>query len=214
MTVLIIFVKYPQPGKVKTRLGATIGMELAAEFYRVFVEQTFQLAKRCSFDAIFVAFEPAERETEILAMIPAGLKCFPQKGAHLGQRLEHAFTSAFSNGAAHVIAIGSDSPTLPAQHVAEARAKLRTHDLVLGPAEDGGYYLIGLNQVQSPLFQDIPWSSDSVLESTVAAANRLELSCFLLEKWYDVDDLTTLRRAAKDDRSGRIASLLHKVVEP
>lgn len=210
MTEIIILAKYPEPGKVKTRLGAVIGLELAADFYRIFLDCTFGIVRQSAIGKATVFYEPESRGADFRAMVPTDFRLFPQQGADLGERLSNAFERAFSNGSKKVIAVGSDSPTLPPQLLAAADLALETHDLVLGPAEDGGYCLIGLNNLYRKLFEDIEWSSDSVLDATVEQARALSLRYHFLDKWYDVDDKETLLRAAADDRSGAIQALVSK----
>ncbi|RMF63501.1 MAG: glycosyltransferase [Calditrichaeota bacterium] len=208
MNVLIVFVKYPTPGKVKTRLGAEIGVELSARLYRLFMKKTFDLAGQAGADLVLVAFEPAESADAFDDLIPAEFGRFPQRGSDLGERLEHAFRTAFRRGAGRVVIIGSDSPTLPPEFVRSAFQGLMESDVVVGPSADGGYYLIGLTTLHAGLFQGIEWSSPSVLASTLRRAAELGLQAKLLSEWYDVDDLRTLRQAAADDRTGEISRLL------
>ncbi len=208
MKAVIIFVKYPEPGKVKTRLGKTIGFDLAAELYRLFMLETFEFVRGLQATRVFVAFEPLEKRDHFEAIVPDGFECFAQQGNDLGERLIHAFEHVFAAGSEHVVAIGSDSPTLPVGYVRQAYSLLRQHDLVLGPAEDGGYYLIGLKQMHSALFRGVPWSSSSVLASTLAAAKKLNLKTAALSTWYDVDDMETLRRALDDEGNGAIAKVV------
>jgi len=158
-----------------------------------------------------VAFEPVDCAEAFRELTPVRFEIFPQSGADLGARLVHAFQTIFGLGADKVVAIGSDSPTLPPENLDLAFRKLDDHDLVLGPAEDGGYYLIGLNQPRRELFAGIEWSSDAVFASTIAAAANLKLDFESLPFWYDVDDVISLRRAAADDRSGRIAEILTRL---
>ncbi|MFQ5753895.1 MAG: TIGR04282 family arsenosugar biosynthesis glycosyltransferase, partial [bacterium] len=166
MNSIVIFVKYPTPGKVKTRLGAQVGNVLAANLYRLFMEQTFTLVKKAAVSHVFVAYEPAELLDEFNKIIPPAFHHFPQIGENLGQRLIHAFEQVFSQHSDKVIILGSDSPTLPIEIVGKAFNRLKSFDLVLGPAEDGGYYLIGLKQPNKQLFENIQWSSTSVLQAT------------------------------------------------
>jgi len=208
MKSIVIFIKYPAPGKVKTRLGAEIGAELAARVYRLFLGLTFDLARGSSAHQFLVACEPAERLAEFRKIIPPAFIPFPQRGEDLGRRMHHAFEYAFSHDAHQVIVLGSDSPTLPSAFLDEAFVRLQSCDLVLGPAEDGGYYLIGLKTPKLELFENIKWSSEAVLHTTLQRARELKLRHYLLPTWYDVDDLKTLRRAARDDASGRIQSYL------
>jgi hypothetical protein len=208
MKSIVIFIKYPAPGKVKTRLGAEIGAELAARVYRLFLGLTFDLARGSSAQQLLVACEPAARLAEFHHIIPPAFTPFPQRGDDLGRRMHHAFEYAFSHDAQQVLILGSDTPTLPTPFLDDAFARLQECDLVLGPAEDGGYYLIGLKTSKPELFVNIKWSSDTVLQTTLQRARELKLSHYLLPTWYDVDDLKTLRRAARDDASGRIQSYL------
>jgi len=210
MTALILFLKYPEPGKVKTRLGAELGFELAAKLYKLFIKQTFDLAQNCSARQIFVAYEPLDRKDEFAEFVPEKFTIFPQEGKNLGERMLNAFKDAFARGYKNVAILGSDSPTLPLENIDDAFEKLSKSDLVLGPAEDGGYYLIGLNKAHCGLFENIEWSSNSVLQLTIESAKKLQLSYELLPIWYDVDNKETLIRAAKDEKNGMIKSLIEQ----
>lgn len=210
MTALILFIKYPEARKVKTRLGAEVGFEFAAELYRLFIQQTFDLAQNCSAQKVIVAFEPAERKLDFAEFVPKKFAIFPQEGKNLGQRMLNAFKDAFARGYKNVAILGSDSPTLPLENIDDAFEKLSKSDLVLGPAEDGGYYLIGLNKAYRGLFENIEWSSHSVLQLTIESAKKLQLSYKLLPNWYDVDNKETLMRAAKDEKKGLIKSLIEQ----
>ncbi len=210
MNSIIIFAKYPEPGKVKTRLGAQIGYDVAAGFYRLFLEQTLALSKKLNAVDVFLAVEPEERIKDFLKLMPTENEVFPQCGESLGQRLISAFEQVLSKQAGKVIALGSDSPTLPGSYVAEAFERLDHHDVVLGPADDGGYYLIGIKKAREALFQDIDWSTDSVLKTTIQRVMKLGLNYSLLDSWYDVDALDSLRRAALDDASGKTQSYMRR----
>lgn len=192
---LLTFVKFPEPGKVKTRLAAAIGPELAAELYHHFIDATFICAAQLESATQFAAFTPAEKAPAFQQMFAGARQWLAQVPApDLGTRMRAAVQTMLQRGYGRVLIIGSDSPDLPAAHLTEAAAALRTHDLVLGPAEDGGYYLIGLKADYAALFEGITWSSASVLPQTLAAAQRLGLRVHLLPRWYDVDDLPALQR--------------------
>ena len=210
MTALVLFIKYPEARKVKTRLGAEVGFEFAAELYRLFIQQTFDLAQNCSAEKVFVAFEPAERKLDFAEFVPKKFTIFPQEGKNLGERMLNAFKDAFARGYKNVAILGSDSPTLPLENINEAFEKLRKSDLVLGPAEDGGYYLIGLTHDHPGLFDNIEWSSNSVMQATIERAEKLRLQYKLLSVWYDIDTKKTLMRAAEEEKNGMIKSLLEK----
>lgn len=208
---LLIFVKYPEPGKVKTRLAAAIGAELAAQLYQEFIRQTFALARQCRAAAHFITFTPAEKERDFKMLFPGPWHWFPQENSpDLGIRLQHAIQHVQQQGHSHVITIGTDSPSLPAEYLDQAADALLHHDLVLGPASDGGYYLIGLKSTPPELFTGIAWSTEHVFNQTLQRAQELRLSTQLLPVWYDVDDLATLRRFCSDGSLS--VNLLHKLL--
>ncbi len=192
---LIVFVKYPEPGKVKTRLAKSLGYERAAELYREFVTLTLQNCERLTQAAHFATFTPPERKADLLAMFPGEWHWFEQHAApDLGVRIQHAFETVLKLGYRRVLTIGTDSPSLPLAYLEEAAEKLLEYDVVLGPAEDGGYYLIGLKAARRELFEGVAWSTEKVLAQTIALAQRLGLSVHLLPQWYDVDDVAALEK--------------------
>lgn len=198
---LIVFVKYPEPGKVKTRLAKFIGFERAAELYREFAATTFQNSDGLAHAARFAAFTPWDKKAELRAMFPGEREWLAQHAApDLGVRLRHAIAHVLDLGYRRVLTIGTDSPTLPVAYLEEAAEKLEEHDLVLGPAEDGGYYLIGVKEAPHALFEGIEWSTEKVLAQTLARAQALKLSVHLLPEWYDVDDLVTLEKFYKSSK--------------
>jgi len=209
-TALIIFVKFPAPGKVKTRLAAAVGAELAAQLYREFIRRTFNLARQIAVAARFVTFTPAEKEQELRALFPGDWHWFAQiDSPDLGVRIHRAVHHVQQQGYSHVLTIGTDSPSLPPEYLKQAAKKLLTHDLVLGPATDGGYYLIGLKSAPKELFTQIDWSTEHVLQQTREHAERLRMSVYQLPVWYDIDDLAALQRFC--DESHLSPALLKKV---
>ncbi len=208
MNALVVFLKYPEPGKVKTRLGKTIGMESAAKLYEIFVRGTFRLVEKVDVGRVFAAIDPPEKIGQFQKYIPGKVTVFPQAGDDLGKRMNHAIRYLCSVGAEKVAVLGTDSPTLPSEYLLRAFNILDTDDLVIGPAEDGGYYLIALKEPVDALFQNISWSSAEVLKSTIQYAQKLGLSYSLLPAWYDIDDLITLRRAAECKSGERILAYL------
>ncbi|MGH7601447.1 MAG: TIGR04282 family arsenosugar biosynthesis glycosyltransferase [bacterium] len=199
---LLIFVKHPEPGKVKTRLASAIGAELAAQLYSEFIRATFSFAQQIEAAARFVTFTPAEKEQALREHFPGPFQWFAQiDSADLGARIQHAIRRVQQAGYSHVLTIGTDSPSLPTKYLDQAAAALETHDLVLGPATDGGYYLIGLKSAPPPeLFTGIDWSTERVLHQTLQRAEQLRMSVHLLPSWYDVDDLITLRRFCNENK--------------
>ncbi len=192
---LLTVVKFPEPGRVKTRLAAEIGDELAAEVCRYFISQTFACVKSLAEVTPFVAYTPEKKAEEFQRMFPGEQRWFAQiSSPDFGARLRHAIQTVLQQDYQAVITIGSDSPSLPPAYLKEAAEAMATHDLVLGPAEDGGYYLIGLKAAPAGLFEGIAWSTEKVLQQTLAAAEQLGLRVHLLPEWYDIDDLPALHR--------------------
>ena len=186
---LIVFSRYPEPGRTKTRLIPTLGPTGAAELHRRMTQHTLNWTERLAMARLV---DVRVRFTGADAAAMAG--CFgsrfhyePQGDGDLGQRLELAFRESFQAGSRHVIAVGTDCPDLSEEIVRQAFDHLRDHDLVIGPATDGGYYLIGLSQHSQSLFQDISWGTDRVLQQTLAAAHQAKLSIAVLPTLADVD---------------------------
>jgi rSAM/selenodomain-associated transferase 1 len=193
---LIIFVKYPQAGKVKTRLAKSIGEENAARLYRALVETLLKRTNSDKFQRI-IFYSPRGKGKEMRRWLGEDFAFVPQKGKGLGERLSGAFKFAFRNGAKRVIAIGSDSPTLDKKFIAEAFGELKDAQCVIGPALDGGYYLIGLSSWIDGIFKGIQWSTESVLNRTISKLKQLNIKHILLGKSFDIDsyqDIILLRK--------------------
>jgi hypothetical protein len=200
--LLGVFVKAPRPGEVKTRLGRAIGMASACEVYAGFLADLFERLRDHHGGGparFFVGQLDGAGEIES-ALRRAGWKpeayCLrPQRGADLGQRLEAALEELLAASAgAGVIVIGSDAPLLEPRHLASAAAALARSEVVLGPAEDGGYYLIGARSLVPGLFRDMPWSTPQVLALSLERLRAAGVECALLEPGLDVDTFEDLRR--------------------
>jgi uncharacterized protein len=183
---ILVFVKYPEPGRVKTRLAATVGPERATEIYRRLVAEVFQRLPR---DAeVIVCFDPAERRAEIEKWLAnKAARFFPQVNGDLGERLGSAFAEAFARGFAQVAAIGTDCPEIDQSLFAQTWSALENAEVVLGPSEDGGYYLVALRAPIPSLFERIIWSSADVFSQTLGRATAANLRVHLLPKRHDVD---------------------------
>lgn len=194
MKHLVIFFKYPEPGKVKTRLAEAIGKEKATFLYRELTEATVESLTPLAAEGITItlAFEPPEKAEEIKTWLRGPFQYEAQEGSGLGERLTQAIQSVFSREAAPLIVVGTDTPHLTSRDILEAFATLNAHDAVLGPSWDGGYYLIGMNSPEGRLFQDISWSSPFVLQQTLAKLKQLEWSYSLLPLKRDIDLLEDL----------------------
>jgi hypothetical protein len=189
---LIIFVKAPRPGHVKTRLAEAIGAGAACSAYREMVEALLRNLR--GLDDIQLRFTPDDALAEISHWVHPPWTAAPQVSGDLTQKLIAAFHEAFASGAERVAIIGSDSPDISRTDIQSAWAALTDHDVVLGPTEDGGYWLIGLRAERPALFQNIPWSSNSVLQETLARAETAALKTSLLRVLPDIDTVEDLRR--------------------
>ena len=197
-TALVIFAKAPVPGQVKTRLCPPLTPDEAATLHGSFVLDTLERTKaavgklKLDMDR-YLACAPSSGHVFFKIMEERqGVKLIDQVGDDLGARMHHVVETMFSRGYRRTIIIGTDVPTVPLDHFKQALTSLEDHDLVLGPALDGGYYLIGINQSVPELFSDIPWSTDQVLRLTQEKAAVLGLKTALLERWRDVDTLDDL----------------------
>ncbi|HLW02861.1 MAG TPA: TIGR04282 family arsenosugar biosynthesis glycosyltransferase [Ktedonobacterales bacterium] len=205
---LFIMSRLPLVGQTKTRLGATIGNETATSLYQAFLRdlgERFTLAAgRDGYDLFWYYTAPDGRDdAAFAAQVPAGGALLRQEGADFAARLWHGFQAFGARGYERVVVIGSDSPHLPAAWVAQAFAALTVHDVVVGPAQDGGYYLLGQRVRGAPvdLFSGITMSTATVCAETLARAEAAGLSVALTPATFDVDesdDLDQLRLALRD----------------
>jgi rSAM/selenodomain-associated transferase 1 len=195
--------KAPRVGKVKTRLVPPLNEEDAAELSRCFIRDMAaniaELIEPRSHLGV-VAFAPAHDTAAFDGLLPQGFRLLPQRGAHLGERLFHATEDLLSAGFDAVCLINGDSPTLPRSYLAEAMALLRQPGdrVILGEAEDGGYYLIGLKHAHRHMFHQIDWSTERVFAQSMQRARELGLDAERLAPWYDVDDAPSLRRLCSE----------------
>ncbi len=180
---ILLFVKYPQPGRVKTRIAATVGADAATAIYKELVARVW--AQLPADAAITVCYDPAERGEEVRAWLPGAALYEAQAAGDLGVRLRVAVSSAFANGAAKVAVIGSDCVDITPAIFAETWQRLDHAEVVLGPTDDGGYYLIALRRPTPALFENIRWSTEHTLADTLAQAGAAPTH--LLPKLRDVD---------------------------
>jgi uncharacterized protein len=190
---LLVFVKRPLPGEVKTRLVPHLGPKQAAELYRALAEREIQATapRAGEYERLFF-FTPREAQAELAAWLPER-DWRPQRGTDLGERMAAAFAEAFELGARRVVLVGSDAPWVARALVLEALDALDTHDLAIVPALDGGYCLIALDRPRPELFAGLPWSTPAVLALTLERAAVLGLAVRLLEPQPDIDTLDDLR---------------------
>ena len=189
-----MFLKAPQPGKVKTRLAAVIGPRRAADLYRAFVVDTLSWVTRFPIATQRVDFSPISESARCKELLPPGTSCelHPQVDGDLGQRMEGAFRSMFDSQHKRCVIIGTDCPMLTPRIVRTAFKTLEQDDVVLGPTEDGGYYLIGLRKPAPTLLRNMKWSTDRVCSTTCRRAHAAGLRTTLLPKLADVDVVADL----------------------
>ena len=199
-TALVIIARAPEPGETKTRLARSLGNEATVLLYRAFLTD---LARRFSETpyALHWAYSPAHVDYNALLeeLIPGKgqhMRCFPQEGQDFNARLHHIFRWTERQGFRKTILLGSDSPHIRRQIIDEVNQRLDTTDVALGPAEDGGYYLLGMRQAHD-VFSGIPMSTEVVTQMTIDAAHRQRLSVHLVEQLQDVDELPDLLKLAE-----------------
>ena len=199
-TALVIMARYPQAGTTKTRLARSIGDQETVLLYKAFLTD---LARKFAGQIadLHLAYTPPEvNYADFIATLAPScieyIRCFPQQGTDLGDRLLHAFQWAYASGYKRTIVIGSDSPQIRQDIVASARRALDDADVVLGPADDGGYYLIAMREPYD-VFRNIPMSTSRVLQMTIDLARSQGLQVSTLETLFDVDELPDLLRLAQ-----------------
>lgn len=184
---LIIFTRYPEPGKTKTRLIPALGAFQAAQLQQHFTESTLQKAQALA-PSVQLEVHFAGGDTQKMQnWLRQNLVLKPQLSGDLGQRMAASFQQAFESGHQRVVIIGIDCPDLTPDLLQEAFTLLHHQDLVLGKAFDGGYYLIGLQRLLPELFQNISWGTDTVLQQTVEIAQKLQLDVAFLPTLRDID---------------------------
>lgn len=198
-TRLIVFAKPPVPGLAKTRLSPPLTPEQAAAVHEASVKDVVSTALRTGMD-VEIHHSGSEDAANYFRLAFPRVPAFPQAPGDLGDRLAAACGDVFARGAARVIVIGSDSPTLPDGEIQAAAGMVRGGTVVLGPAADGGYYLVGIHEAAWPkaeaMFRYVPWSTSDVFTATVRRLASTGLDVDLLTPWYDIDRIDDLRIAA------------------
>lgn len=182
---LLIFAKNLELGKVKTRIAASFGNKEAISIYKYLLEHTAKITeslqlKKIVFYSNYLVQNDCWNKLHFNKTL--------QQGNNLGERMQVAFSVTFQNKYKQVVLIGTDCPYLTSEIIAQAFEMLNGNDVVIGPAKDGGYYLIGMNQIQSEIFKNIPWSTEIVLKETIKKCAQLQLKYALLPILSDIDD--------------------------
>ena len=193
MKALLVVSKRPTPGQTKTRLTPPLTPEQAAQLYESFLRDTLDLIRRVPGVRPIIAYLPEGAEAYFRGLAP-DFDLLPQVGDDLGARLDNALTHCLSDGFRQAVIMDSDSPTLPAEYLAQAFAALDRADTVIGPCDDGGYYLIGLKRPAPRLLRGVRMSTATVTRDTLALAAEEKLAVVQLPAWYDVDTMSELER--------------------
>lgn len=188
-----MFAKFWGTGRVKTRLARDLGAERTSRLYRCFLET---LVRRFAGegDRRLLAYTPADSEEAFRELTSSAWTLAPQAAGDLGERMEDYFRRAFAADATYAILIGSDCPHLPLATVQQAFLELEQHSVVLGPSDDGGYYLVGAAREAPSIFTGIDWSTPAVWRQTIACLEAAGCDYTCLDPSYDIDDLNDLRR--------------------
>src|SRR5229473_1563276 len=198
LRALLVFAKIPKPGKVKTRLLAAVSAEVAAALHEACIADTLRLDRKMrGCDAIVFAAGGTRYFRELVKKQKRGarVRVLPQRGEELGVRMGNAFRKCFAMGYREVVVIGTDTPWMGAERVRKAFSELKANDVVIGPAEDGGYYLLGMRKFVPEVFRGIPWSTERVLELTLKVIVKGKLRGKLLRRDFDLDRPEDLRAA-------------------
>lgn len=213
MNVLITVAKRPAPGQTKTRLVPPLSPEQAAALYEALLRDTLDLMRTVTDVQRVIAYLPHEARDYFAELAP-DFELIPQVGADLGARLDALVQHYLARGAERVVIMNSDGPTLPVENVRQAFARLiAPDDLVLGPSDDGGYYLIGLRQPAPRVLREVRMSTPHVLSDTLHLAHAENRRVQLLSPWYDVDDQRSLARLRAELQTSAVAPHTRSVLE-
>jgi len=192
-SALIIFVKAPIAGRVKTRLSPHLSQKEILRLYRSFLRMITEGCSALEGIDRFMGCTPTKDDIFLSSLARQyGYGRFEQRGKSLGERLINAFRDHFDMGYRKVVIIGSDSPTVPIGFIRDAFRILNKREFVIGPCNDGGYYLVGAKRLYEEVFKGIPWDTSGVLNKTLDRLDRMDVDYFLLPFWYDVDRIEDL----------------------
>jgi len=192
---IFIMMKYPEVGKTKARLAQSIGEEAATNLYRAFIQDTLITVQ--SLDVSFhIAVYPPESQEKFAQWLGPSYRFFHQQGKNLGKRLQNGFATMFKKEYQQVIALASDSPDLPIEILQTAISSFQTHKVVIGPASDGGYYLIGFSYdlFIPDAFEKISWSTETVFRETLSRIESVTNQVLVLPEWPDIDTKSELQK--------------------
>lgn len=199
-STLVVFARSPRPGRVKTRLVPRFTAEEACRIHAALLGDVLEAAARAleGRARIVLSWSEAEAAGAGLADLPPGVEECVQSGGDLGERMAAAIQDRLRRGSGRVVILGSDAPTLPGDHLVAAFRALESREVVLGPAHDGGYYLVGMSRLHPEIFRNVEWGSDGVLAVTRRRLRQAGVAWEELGSWEDVDTPEDLARLWKE----------------
>jgi len=203
---VLFFVRHPAAGQVKSRLAAVLGNDSALDLYRAFVQDMLDTIDGTGL-ACRICVHPPDVLPSVSSWLGPHRRYLPQAGKDLGERMENAFRAIFAEGAASAVLIGSDLPDLPAGLMSEAIGSLERNGAVIGPAADGGYFLVGFRRdaFLPDIFREMPWSGPDLCGRTLERFREHRASVHLLPPWQDVDTVEDLRDLVRRNRASAFA---------
>jgi rSAM/selenodomain-associated transferase 1 len=204
---ILLFLKAPERGKVKTRLSEVLGNGIALGLYQNFVADIIATLQTGRYN-FRICFHPPDAENKVTDWIGHEYVLVPQWGNHIGERMANAFRKTFVDGFDHVLLIGTDLPDLPATVIDDAFESLEKNAAVIGPAFDGGYYLIGFQSKTflPAVFEKIPWGTRQVFEKTIKIFEKNQYRVHRLPKWRDIDLYEDLKCFAAENVRSKSAA--------
>jgi len=204
---VLLFAKFPEKGQVKRRLSAGLDEAITVELYKNFVLDLLSTLEVLEVE-FWICFYPDNSQEKFMEWLGTQYSYIPQIGKDLGQRMKNSFIRAFAKGFRDVVVIGSDSPDLPSALIKEAFLSLETHDAVIGPSFDGGYYLIGfkVNTFLSEVFEGVNWGTGTVFQETLNIFGKARYNTHILPKWRDVDTFADLKDLFQRNRDTEFSS--------
>lgn len=216
---LLFYVKWPEPGKVKTRLAKSLGHMHAVGLYKCFILDMLSTFKNNP-QPVCICYDPKEAKHKFEHWLGKGYHYMPQSGHNLSDRMRRSFQDAFQSGFKSVCLVGSDIPALPAEYLTKAFGYLYNYDSVIGPSYDGGYYLIGFNQATffPEIFQNIQWSKATVYQKTIEKYKQHSTKFLSLFSCHDIDTLNDLKKWHKLNQQNKIIvphtlAYIHSIAE-
>ncbi len=212
-SALIVFAREPKDGEVKTRLLKSLSVPVVTQLYQAFIKDVLTIALEANCDERLIYCAATDNITPFLSQFKDRFHLQEQQGIDLGERMFNAANDCRKKGFERIVIIGTDCLTLTTADIVGAFDKLNEHDYVIGPACDGGYYLIGLRNPHQQIFQKIKWSSGAVLRQTRQNIKELKQSVYLLKEQEDVDDLASLKRLHQELFKREFAFSTRKILE-